>query len=265
MSQRRRWSRTELLVALNIYQKLPFGQFNSRNPVITQVAEKLKRTPSSVAMKLCNLASLDPVLRMRGIRGLSGASQLDVDIWSEFHSNLEQSVNASEIALRDVFGVHPEERFEVVPNEGFKRLSGQPPEVTTRPANIEQRRGQEYFRDVVLNNFNGRCGVTQLPVRELLVASHILPWASYPNERLNPRNGLCLNRLHDAAFDRGLITFDSQMRLMVSPLLKSHAADEAVKQNFANLEGIPLSLPHDALQPDQNFLRVHRRKIFQRR
>jgi putative restriction endonuclease len=67
---------------------------------------------------------------------------------------------------------------------------------------VKQRRGQGYFRDAVLNNFGGRSGVTGLAVRDLLVASHILPWGSHPTERLNIRNGLCLSRLHDAAFDR---------------------------------------------------------------
>jgi hypothetical protein len=60
---------------------------------------------------------------------------------------------------------------------------------------------------------------------ELLIASHIVPWSTLDDRaplapvprgvglgvrgRVDPRNGLCLSRLHDAAFDRGLITFDA--------------------------------------------------------
>jgi putative restriction endonuclease len=29
-----RWTRTELLIALNLYRKLTFGQLHARNPVI---------------------------------------------------------------------------------------------------------------------------------------------------------------------------------------------------------------------------------------
>ena len=58
------------------------------------------------------------------------------------------------------------------------------------------------FRKIVLNNHDNRRAVTGLPIRDLLIASHILPWHSHENERLNVRNGIALNRLLDAAFDR---------------------------------------------------------------
>ena len=82
MSELRRWSREELLVVLNLYGKLRFGQFHSRQPVIIEVAEKMQRTPGSLAMKLSNLASLDPKLQARGIAGLKGASNLDKAVWA---------------------------------------------------------------------------------------------------------------------------------------------------------------------------------------
>ena len=215
MVTRKRWTRDELLVALNLYHKLTFGQLHARNPAIIALAEKLGRGANSVAMKLCNFASLDPALALRGIKGLEGASKLDRAIWEEFHEDLEDAVPASEGALRNLFGADETSDLEVLPNEGVrvrKRLPSGPTEVT---GNARFRRGQEYFRDAVLNNFGGRCGVTQLPVRGLLIASHILPWGSYPAERLNVRNGICLSRLHDAAFDRGLICFDDELRLVL--------------------------------------------------
>ena len=70
MAEPRRWTREELLVVLNLYEKLRFGQFHSRQPVVIEVAEKMQRTPGSLAMKLSNLASLDPKLQARGIVGL---------------------------------------------------------------------------------------------------------------------------------------------------------------------------------------------------
>jgi hypothetical protein len=72
---------------------------------------------------------------------------------------------------------------------------------------VKLRRGQDYFRQAVINNCGGRCALTGLAIRELLIASHILPWGSHPEQRLDVRNGLSLTRLHDAAFDRGLIAF----------------------------------------------------------
>jgi hypothetical protein len=100
MATGRRWTRDELLVALNLYHKLTFGQLYARQPAIVALAQKLGRGANSVAMKLCNFASLDPALKLRGIRGLEGASALDRTVWKEFHSNLNEMVPASEEALR---------------------------------------------------------------------------------------------------------------------------------------------------------------------
>jgi len=89
MNLRKLWTRDELIIVMNLYCKLPFGQFDHRTPIIIEVAEKLGRTPSSIAMKLSNFASLDPIQQARGIRGLSGASKADREIWNEFTGNWE--------------------------------------------------------------------------------------------------------------------------------------------------------------------------------
>ncbi len=89
---RRAWTRDELLVTLNLYHKLTFGQLHSRNPAIIALAEKLGRGANSVAMKLNSFASLDPALQLRGIKGLKGASAKDRTVWAEFHENLDEAV-----------------------------------------------------------------------------------------------------------------------------------------------------------------------------
>ncbi|MEY3895480.1 MAG: hypothetical protein RLZZ214_999, partial [Verrucomicrobiota bacterium] len=104
-------------------------------------------------------------------------------------------------------------------------------------------------------------GVRGLPVREFLIASHILPWGSAERDRLNVRNGICLNRLHDAAFDQGLIAFDDELHLMLSSHLKSRLSHEAMKSNFEKFEGKPLDLPADGIPPDAEFLAKHRLRL----
>ncbi len=64
------WIRDELILAINLYCKLPFGKMHSRNEDIKQLAELIGRTPSSIALKLGNFASFDPTLKQRGILGL---------------------------------------------------------------------------------------------------------------------------------------------------------------------------------------------------
>ena len=257
MATGKRWTRNELLIALNLYHKLTFGQMHSRQPAIVALAQRMGRGANSLAMKLCNLASLDPALRMRGIKGLSGASALDRAVWTEFHDTLEETVPASETAFRELFGADETKCIEVTPKEGVRVLKV-PTGPTVMMATVKVRRGQEYFRQAVLNNFGGLCGVTGLAVRELLIASHILPWGSHETERLNVRNGLCLSRLHDAAFDTGLITFDINFQLRLSKKLRSALPQKTVIENFSAYEGESLQLPKDSVLPDEKFLAVHR-------
>ena len=72
------------------------------------------------------------------------------------------------------------------------------------------------------------------------------------------RNGICLSRLHDAAFDQHLICFDDDLRLVLSPRLKQSFAKQIVIDAFAAFEGASLSLPEDAARPDPEFLSRHR-------
>lgn len=269
MALRKNWTRNELLVALNVYHKLTFGQLHARQPVVMALAEKFGRGSNSVAMKLCNFASLDPALKVRGIKGLPGTSRLDRSVWEEFHADLNETVPASEEALRDLFGADGESNLEVLPKVGIRvrppRKKNPPVGPTEATATMKLRRGQEYFRDAVLNNFGGRCAVTELAIRELLIASHILPWGTHAEERLNVRNGLSLSRLHDAAFDRGLMTFDEELRLTLSPHLKAELPQRAVAENFGAYEGEPLRIPDDAALPEAAFLAHHRTAIFRKR
>lgn len=258
----KRWTRDELLIALNVYHKLTFGQLHARQPVIAAVAKKLGRGANSLAMKLSNFASLDPALQLRGIKGLTGASTMDRAIWQEFHADLNETVPASEQALRNLFNVGEADALEVVPKEGVRVHHHVPPAETEKIATVKLRRGQEYFRDAVLNNFGGRCAVTGLGVRGLLIASHILPWRTHIEQRLNVRNGLCLSRLHDAAFDTGLITFDAKLRLVLSGHLTKELSQRSVAENFGAYAGESIQYPDDAVIPDEAFLQHHRTVIF---
>jgi putative restriction endonuclease len=99
-------------------------------------------------------------------------------------------------------------------------------------------------------------------VRELLIASHIVPWKHSAEHRLDPQNGIALNALHDKAFDRGLITFDTHLRLVLAPSLREHFANATVAQSFKAYEGQPLTFPADAAGPKAEYLEFHRNEVF---
>ena len=68
------WTRDQLLVAFSLYCRLPFGRLHARNPEIIAIADAIGRTPGALAMKLTNIASLDPEITSTGRSGLTGAS-----------------------------------------------------------------------------------------------------------------------------------------------------------------------------------------------
>ncbi len=84
------------------------------------------------------------------------------------------------------------------------------PRTTEAERLVVQRIGQDILREALMAYWGGRCPLTGIPEPALLRASHIKPWACCETdaERLAVHNGLLLSALWDAAFDRGLVTFE---------------------------------------------------------
>lgn len=263
---RKNWDRTELLLVMNLYCRIPFGRQHSQAPEIIDLAKSLGRTPGSVAMKLNNITSLDPKEKARGIKGLLGASNLDRQVWNEFDTNWKEMVAESELLWKQIVGgnnpLPPQE--EPAKTDDDRLSSGFPTLSTgsTEGVRVQKiRLAQGFFRRTILAIYAGRCCVSDIPIPELLIASHILPWASFPDLRTNPCNGLCLSRLHDAAFDQGFITFDDDYRLVLSKRIKDYLLNESLRLNFSCYEGRPLRLP-EKFFPAETYLSYHREHIF---
>jgi putative restriction endonuclease len=256
------WTREQLLIALNLYHKVAFGKFHAKNKMLVDISLRMGRKPSALPMKLSNLASIDPEFRRTGRKGLEGASEFDRAMWAEYHANLNELAPESEALLAQLITGDADAPIEVQPDGKVLRAPEGPTEST---ASVKVRRGQRYFRQAVLNAYNGRCAVTGLGIRDLLVASHIVPWNAAEQHRLDPQNGIALNALHDKAFDRGLITFDTQLRLVCSKTLKDHFAVATVSQHFQAYEGQPLTIPMEAAGPKAEYLEYHRSAVFDRK
>ena len=261
-----KWTREHFLIALNLYFKLPFGKYDRKNPIVIDVASRMGRTPSSLAMKLGNFASLDPVHKARGVKGLSGATKQDRGMWQEFHSQIEMLGTESEQLLHDLYTEDNAEEVDFLQRNNVRLershvLIG-PTGITEAIALVKLRRGQQFFRQTVLNVYGVRCCITGINIPRLLVASHIKPWRDSSDERLDPRNGLCLSSLHDAAFDAGLITLDEQFKLVLSKRLKEYLPQAALEQSFVQYEGRPISQPQKVAEPHPVLLQYHRDVIF---
>lgn len=259
-----KWTREHFFIALNLYNKLPFGKLHKGNPLIIDVAGRMGRTANSLAMKLCNFASMDPVLQARGVRGLPGATPHDHVMWNEFHENTATLGPESEQLLHDLFTEDNAREVDFLESD-LPRLQPSltpPAGPTESSAMVKVRRGQHFFRQTILRAYDIKCCISGINIPRLLVASHIKPWRDFPDQRLDARNGLCLSSLHDAAFDSGLITLDEQHRVLLSRHLRDHFTEPAVEQNFAPYEGKPIRLPSKLAEPDQEYTAFHRESIF---
>ncbi len=247
MNARKPWMRDELLLAINLYCKTPFGKIHVRNPDIIKLAKYLNRSPGAISYKLANFASIDTSLPRKGA---SNVSKLDKIVWHEFFTNWEDLVFESEKKMGEINDVVLTDAIEIE----AKKKKG-----TTRDQVIKSRVNQNFFRKMILVSYKYRCCVTGFPIRELLVASHIIPWSVDKKTRLNPCNGLCLNALHDKAFDKGLISFTRDYRMVISERIKDHSYEETeILVKYSNMK---ISLPNRFL-PDKDFLDYHRKHIF---
>ena len=128
----------------------------------------------------------------------------------------------------------------------------------------KQRKGQDYFRRMILANYGGRCALTGIDIPQLLLASHIIPWAdkSHKKDRLNPCNGICLSALYDKAFDQGLITISpDDYCVVLSSVLRENETKEYFDKHFGIIIGKKLMMPSQYL-PNRDFLAYHREKVF---
>jgi len=253
-----RWTKDQLKLAFHLYCQLPFGKLHSRNPEIIELAKLIGRTADALAMKLVNFASLDPAITGTGRKGLSKASNLDREIWADFHADWEGL--ALECAqLREQFDpTSTVDREKEAKTDDFQI----PDDFTgeTRRVFTEQRIKQTFFRRAVLASYRGRCCMSGLSEPRLLIASHIVPWSKDKANRLNPSNGLCLSAIHDRAFDQGLITLSDDWKIVLSEELRKR--DEPFVQSVLKpLEGRAIEIP-DRFVPDSAFLQRHRAEIF---
>jgi putative restriction endonuclease len=240
---------------------LPFGQWHQQSPRIVELAKLIDRSADSVAMKLVNFASLDPTHRGRGVSGLTNASAADRAVWDEFNENWEALAAESELAIQALRARHGiVKEAEAEPEEGGARSEWGGDETEVERV-TSARLGQAFFRRVVLASYGGRCCLCLLPVRALLVASHIVPWSADPSLRVNPRNGLCLCAMHDRAFDRGLITVDEDFALRVGSELHRHASQPIVATHFLAFAGTRLQFP-EKFRPSDEYCAYHREHVF---
>ena len=261
-----KWTRDQLLVAFNLYCRIPFSKTKANNPSVIQIAQLVGRSPAAVAMKLGNFGSFDPALRNRGIKGLSQTAKRDREIWDEFNQNWGKLTVDSVLAKERLLSTAQTKNGRTDRTGWSGKSSPEKLEqLLTGPTEVVRetrvRLHQRFFREAVLASYGISCCVCSNPVPELLTAGHIIPWAEREDLRANPRNGLCLCSLHHSAFDCGLWTLDESFKIILSSHLTKYLPSQTLEANFLQFSRSDIRMP-DKFWPQEKFLAHHRLNLF---
>ena len=252
------WQREELILAFDLYCRIPFNKTKKNNPAVIELSKLIGRTPSSVARKLGNFGAFDPMLQQRNITGLIHTSKGDAAIWDEFNNNWNGLVWEAE-SLR--------ERFASLQLDTNKQAVSAPPKLkrpsgaSERIVERKERVHQSFFREAIVTSYEQTCCITGLRIRECLIASHIIPWRESEEHRTDPRNGLCLSATFDRLFDRGLITISQDYTVLVSKSLLNSQDRQTVEQ-IGKYHEKPM-IPPARFMPLPDYLAWHRENLFQ--
>ncbi|MBR4995879.1 MAG: HNH endonuclease [Alistipes sp.] len=251
--KRRDWIDDEMILALELYFKLPYNKLHRRTPEIQKLAKLLQRSENSVAIRMVNFAACDPHLTGQGKIGMTAGIPKCLPYWNKFANNKEELFWLAENIKAKLIGSPIESNFD---------LSLQGLEGKEREAVIKQKINQDAFRLMILANYNEMCAISGINIPQLLIASHIIPWADNKEERLNPENGICLSTLYDKAFDKGLIGIrPDDYTVILSKELKSYVDKDFYKIYFEHIEDKPIKMPKKH-SPNRTFLQYHIDNIF---
>lgn len=226
--ERKNWTREELILAFNLYCKIPFGSFHNRNPKVIELANLIGRTSNAVALKLSNFASFDPHHQKRGVKGMQNSGKLDKEIWDEFTNNWDDLIFKSEEILAEKQKTTIEKKYKINLNDTKNKIGD------FKIREVKTRVNQDFFRKLILSIYDSKCAITGMNITEMLIASHIIPWSDNEKERLNPANGICLSPLYDKAFDKGFIAIDKEYKILISSDLKKNLKKITMKIFLAN-------------------------------
>ena len=128
-----------------------------------------------------------------------------------------------------------------------------PPNETERKGIVTSRVGQGYYRQQIVEKWNGQCAVTGSSLLTTLIASHIVRWSECDDaERLDVENGILLSPLYDALFDKYLISFDDDGSVIFSSMLTD---DDKLALNIS--ENIQINISQGMVP----YLTRHRKKL----
>lgn len=256
-----KYTEDESILALEIYMELPRKEIKASNPRIIGLSRFLienghPRNAISVKMKVENFKACDPLYP--GIT-LTHYSEMDQQLWQRFSANgFVGLADAAEQARQRISSGRVTENSDYYLSE--PDLGGLDPKAMKKV-----RVNQDIFQARVFEVYDSRCCITGMHHPSMLEACPIIPWSRLSDnspERLDPRNGLCLNPIHHRAFDEGLFTIDEKYRIELSYKLGELEDREVLDTFYYPYEGKSIVAVNAEFLPLQDYLDYHRHYVF---
>lgn len=152
------WTEEQITVVLYKYCRRPFGQFSGTKPFVVELGKLVHRTPAAIVRKVCNLASLDPRMKARGVDGLGHTSKLDEVVWNRYFGHWNQLGYDAEFLIAKF----KEKKFEESLAESIAIDLSTLPKGEERKQEVKRRINQDFFRRTVLSSYGNRCCITGL-------------------------------------------------------------------------------------------------------
>jgi hypothetical protein len=128
------------------------------------------------------------------------------------------------------------------------------PNITERKGLVQSRVGQGAYRKRIIHRWEYQCAVTKFNKLEVLIASHIVPWADATHEeRLDVNNGILLSPTYDALFDKHLISFENNGKIILSESIEADAYKKIGVTGSETIKGIS--------KYNEAYLEKHREKM----
>lgn len=266
-----KWTEEDELITLWLYYTIKGGT-DKTNPEIIRVAEALghnfdgsyRHSPSSVALKLSNYRSCDP----NRIGGMPHTSADDRYYFDRYNNDAESLFSIVQKILIKTSN-HEQPPINVYPDipefASDQFISGTQDYFADDKKGLTAIRTKQYqFRTKLLNIYSNHCCLSGIGTKELLIASHIKPWAIDKNHRADPGNGLLLNSLLDRSFDQGFFTVNpTDYRVIVSKKI----TDPKTKSYLLDYEGKQITLPDSSkwkdCKPNKEMLEYHNDMVFE--
>ncbi|MDD7381567.1 MAG: HNH endonuclease [Bacillales bacterium] len=263
-----KWNEEEITLCLGLYYLYSSGVVSFDEGTIA-LGKLLGRTKGSVGFKLGNIANCD-----NPNKGFANINKLDLVLFKKYVDNIDNLfLNIKKILMQESYisldssillknNPYCNNDYDSLVEETLVGKDDSPISYIgeDKESIVRVREKQWAFRTALLTNYDRTCCISGIKTPQLLVASHIVPWAVDKTKRLDPANGLLLNPILDKAFDQGLITFHPEKHsLIISDKIK----DEKTIEYLSSFENCVLANPkHISAIPTKENLQYHNDVIF---